>query len=43
MGVGMVVICAPDDADVIVTTIRAGGVEAWVMGDVGNGTGQVLL
>jgi phosphoribosylformylglycinamidine cyclo-ligase len=43
MGVGMVVICAPDDADVMVNTIRAAGTDAWVLGDVGKGTGQVLL
>lgn len=43
MGVGMVVVLARGDVDAIVGAARAGGVEAWVLGDVVAGTGQVRL
>jgi phosphoribosylformylglycinamidine cyclo-ligase len=43
MGVGMVVISAPADADALVAGIRADGLEAWVMGDIVSGTQTVRL
>jgi phosphoribosylformylglycinamidine cyclo-ligase len=43
MGVGMVVIAAPGDAPAIIEHIRAGGVDAWAMGDVVSGDGNVRL
>ncbi|HYV97933.1 MAG TPA: phosphoribosylformylglycinamidine cyclo-ligase [Gemmatimonadaceae bacterium] len=43
MGVGMVVIAAPADADSILTGIRAAGVDAWMLGDVVPGAGNVRL
>jgi phosphoribosylformylglycinamidine cyclo-ligase len=43
MGVGMVVIAAPADADAIVGGVRADGLDAWVMGDIVPGTRTVRL
>jgi phosphoribosylformylglycinamidine cyclo-ligase len=43
MGVGMVVIVSPTDADSIVESVRAAGVQAWVLGDVVDGQGKVRL
>ena len=43
MGVGMVVIADRAEAGAMAGAIRVAGVNAWVMGDVGNGTGQVRL
>lgn len=41
MGVGMVVAVAPPDADAIVTSAAAVGVEGWRLGCVVRGTGRV--
>jgi phosphoribosylformylglycinamidine cyclo-ligase len=43
MGVGMVVICAPSDAETIVRAAQSEGVGAWRLGRVIRGTGQVVL
>jgi len=43
MGVGMVVIVAPENADVIVRGADVGGVGAWVMGEIQPGSGDVIL
>jgi phosphoribosylformylglycinamidine cyclo-ligase len=43
MGVGMVVICAPSDAETIVRAAQSEGVRAWRLGRVIRGTGQVAL
>ena len=43
MGVGMVVIAAPDDADAVIRSAAAAGVGAWRMGEVGPGSGRVIL
>jgi phosphoribosylformylglycinamidine cyclo-ligase len=37
MGVGMVAVVAPDDADLAVQRLAARGVPAWVIGGVGTG------
>jgi phosphoribosylformylglycinamidine cyclo-ligase len=43
MGVGMVVIAASQDAAAIIAGIRDGGINAWQLGDVIAGAGQVRL
>jgi phosphoribosylformylglycinamidine cyclo-ligase len=43
MGVGMTVLCAPADADAVITAARDAGVSAWVLGHVAAGAGQVKL
>jgi phosphoribosylaminoimidazole synthetase len=43
MGVGMVVICASDDALAVIESARAVGAPAWVMGEVRPGSGVVVL
>ncbi|HEU4641672.1 MAG TPA: phosphoribosylformylglycinamidine cyclo-ligase [Gemmatimonadaceae bacterium] len=43
MGVGMTVLCAPADADAVITAARDAGVNAWVLGHVAPGAGQVKL
>lgn len=43
MGVGMVVIVSPENADVIVRDADAAGVGAWVMGEIQSGNGDVIL
>lgn len=43
MGVGMMVVAAPSDADDVISAARAAGVAAWVAGDVRAGLGQVVL
>jgi phosphoribosylformylglycinamidine cyclo-ligase len=43
MGVGMVVIAEPSEADTIVQAAQAQQVPAWVLGDVVPGTGVVRL
>ena len=43
MGVGMAVIVSPENADVIVRGADAGGVGAWVMGEIQPGSGDVVL
>ena len=43
MGVGMVVICTPADADAVVAAASQAEVPAWVLGSVKNGSGAVIL
>jgi phosphoribosylformylglycinamidine cyclo-ligase len=43
MGVGMVAVVTPGDADRAVRTLRERGVTAWIAGVVGPGAGQVTL
>ncbi|HEU6450056.1 MAG TPA: phosphoribosylformylglycinamidine cyclo-ligase [Gemmatimonadaceae bacterium] len=43
MGVGMVVICARDDAPAIMESARAGDTPAWMLGEVRPGSGSVVL
>jgi phosphoribosylformylglycinamidine cyclo-ligase len=43
MGVGMVVIVAPENADAIIRAADATGIGAWPMGDVRTGSGNVVL
>jgi phosphoribosylformylglycinamidine cyclo-ligase len=43
MGVGMVLIVAPENADVIVRAADAVGVGAWEMGEVRKGSGNVVI
>jgi phosphoribosylformylglycinamidine cyclo-ligase len=42
MGVGMVVIASPRDADAIIGSARVAGVVGWVLGDVRQGGGEVV-
>ena len=41
MGVGMVAIVAPEDADALIEASQAAGVEAWTLGDVVEDDGRV--
>lgn len=43
MGVGMVVVAAPTEADAIVAGVAAAGVDAWPIGTVVPGTGRVVM
>ncbi len=43
MGVGMVVITTPGDADAVMASAAAGGVRAWRLGQVVPGSGRVIL
>ncbi len=43
MGVGMLVIAAPEDAAGVIASADAGGVKAWRAGDVVSGSGAVRL
>jgi phosphoribosylformylglycinamidine cyclo-ligase len=43
MGVGMVVITAPADADAVNRSARDAGISAWTLGRVTRGSGQVIL
>jgi phosphoribosylformylglycinamidine cyclo-ligase len=43
MGIGMVVIASPDDADAIIGSARVAGVVAWKLGEVRTGRGEVLI
>jgi phosphoribosylformylglycinamidine cyclo-ligase len=43
MGVGMVVICAKDDAPAIIESSRATDTPAWVLGETRPGSGRVIL
>jgi phosphoribosylformylglycinamidine cyclo-ligase len=43
MGVGMVAVMAPQDADAAVTLLRERGVDAWVVGEVTPGSGTAAL
>ena len=41
MGVGMAVICSPDDVDDVAEALEAEGFSPFVMGEVVAGTGKV--
>ena len=43
MGAGMVVITTPSDADAVIRSARDAGINAWSMGRVVRGSGQVQL
>jgi phosphoribosylaminoimidazole (AIR) synthetase len=43
MGVGMVVIADAADATAVVDSARNHGIKAWRVGDIRQGTGQVIL
>ena len=43
MGVGMVVIADPREADSITASAEAAGVEAWTIGHIAPGSGRVIL
>ena len=43
MGVGMVVLTRPADADAVISSARAAGISAWTLGHVTRGSGQVIL
>lgn len=43
MGVGMIVIAPPENADVIVRLADAAGIGAWTMGEVKPGSGNVVI
>ncbi|HSA55905.1 MAG TPA: phosphoribosylformylglycinamidine cyclo-ligase [Gemmatimonadaceae bacterium] len=43
MGVGALVVVAPDDAPAVIGGARAAGVPAWLAGEIVAGTGQVHL
>ncbi len=43
MGVGMVVVVSPGDADAVLESARAAGTPAWQMGYVEKGSGRVIL
>lgn len=43
MGVGMVVIAAPEHADSIVRDVDAAGIGAWPLGEIRHGSGNVVL
>ena len=43
MGVGMMVVAHPSDADAVIGAAKAAGVDAWVAGEIRAGSGRVLL
>ena len=43
MGVGMVVITAPADADAVTRSARHAGMSTWTLGRIARGGGQVIL
>lgn len=43
MGIGMVALVAPERADAVLRFIRAAGHQAWCIGEVVRGTGQVRI
>ena len=43
MGVGMIVVADPEDANAIIQSARVGGVTAWVAGEIRKGSGNVHL
>ncbi|MCR4341756.1 MAG: phosphoribosylformylglycinamidine cyclo-ligase [Gemmatimonadaceae bacterium] len=43
MGVGIIVLAGPSDADAVLAAAAAEGVDAWVAGEIRGGSGQVLL
>jgi len=43
MGIGMVVITDPADADAVMSSASDAGISAWPLGLVKRGSGQVIL
>jgi phosphoribosylformylglycinamidine cyclo-ligase len=43
MGVGMIVIVPPENADALVRAADAAGIGAWPMGEVKQGSGHVVI
>jgi phosphoribosylformylglycinamidine cyclo-ligase len=43
MGVGMVVICAPSDANAVLSAAKTGGLQGWHLGSLRPGSGAVIL
>ena len=43
MGVGMVAICGPADADAVLSAAASGGAAGWTLGSLKPGTGAVIL
>jgi phosphoribosylformylglycinamidine cyclo-ligase len=43
MGVGIMVLLAPEDADAVIASSKTAGVDAWLAGEVVPGTGAVRL
>jgi phosphoribosylformylglycinamidine cyclo-ligase len=43
MGVGMVVICAPSDLELVLSAAAAAGVQGWILGSLKPGSGAVIL
>jgi len=43
MGVGMVVICAPSDADAVLSAAKTAGLQGWHIGSLRPGSGAVIL
>jgi len=43
MGVGMVIICAPSDAQAVLSAATAAGLEGWHIGSLKPGSGAVIL
>ena len=43
MGVGMVVLTSPSDADAVISSARAAGIKAWKLGRTVHGSGKVNI
>ena len=43
MGVGMVAVVAPDDAEAVIARLAARGLPAWELGEIVPGTGTAQL
>lgn len=42
LGIGMIAVCAPQEAPAVQRSARADGIESWIIGDVVGGSGRVL-
>jgi phosphoribosylaminoimidazole (AIR) synthetase len=43
MGIGMIAICAREEADVVIQSATRAGIGAWRIGEVRPGAGRVIL
>jgi phosphoribosylformylglycinamidine cyclo-ligase len=43
MGIGMVLVCAPEEVDGIIGQLKGDGYPSYVIGRVGRGTGGVVF
>ena len=43
MGIGMIAICARDEADVVIQSATRAGIAAWAIGEIRPGSGRVIL